>query len=67
VRFPVEPVVDEDAKVADQRRSTNLESPAAGNLQVNRRPESTDMIRVGSAGLECDEFCFIWVEAEAIA
>jgi len=39
VGFPVEFVIDEDAEIAYQRRSMNLESPAAGNPQVNRRPE----------------------------
>jgi len=64
--FPIELVVDEDAKVAYQQRSTNLKSPAAGNPQVNRWPESSDMFRVGPAGLECDEFRFVGVKAEAV-
>jgi len=61
VWFPVEFVINEDAEIANQRRSTNLESPAAGNPQVNRRLESSDMCGVGSTGLECDEFRFIGV------
>jgi len=35
VGLPVELVINEDAKVAHQRQSMNLESPAAGNPQVN--------------------------------
>jgi len=64
---PVEFVIDEDAEIAHQRRSTNLESPATGNPQVNRRPESSDKFRVGSTGLERNEFRFVRVEAEAVA
>jgi len=67
VGFPVELVVYEDAEVAYQQRSTNLKSPAAGNPQVNQQPESSNMFRVGSMWLECDEFRFVRVEAEAIA
>ena len=61
VGFPVELIIDEDAQVANQQRSTNLESPAARNSQVNRRPESSDMFRVGSTGLECNELRFVGV------
>jgi len=35
VWFPVELVVDEDAKVVHQRRSINLKNPTTGNPQVN--------------------------------
>ena len=65
--FPVEFVIYEDAEVAYQRQSTNLESPAAGNPQVNRQPEGSDTCRVGSTGLECDEFHFVRVKVEAVA
>jgi len=41
VGFPVKLVINEDAEVAYQQRSMNLESPATGNPQVNRRPEPT--------------------------
>jgi len=61
VGFPVKLVIDEDAEVVHQRRSTNLESPATGNLQVERWPESSDEIRVGVARLECDKFSFVRV------
>jgi len=61
VGFPVKFVIDEDAKIAYQRRSTDLESPATGNPQVNRRLESSDMFRVGPTGLECNEFRFVGI------
>jgi len=61
VWFPVKLVIDEDAKVAYQRRSTNLESPTARNPQVNRRPESSNMFRVGPMGLERNKFRFVGV------
>jgi len=67
VWFPIELVVDEDAEVAYYRRSMNLEGPATRNLQVNRRLEGSDKCGVGLTGLECDEFRFVWVEAEAVA
>jgi len=66
VGLPVELVVDEDPEVAYQRRSTNLKGPAARNWKVDQRPEGANMYRVGSTGLECDEFRFIRVEAEAV-
>ena len=65
--FPIELIVDEDAKVTNQRRTTNLKSPTAGNPQVDQWLEGSDSVRVGSTRLECDEFHFVRVEVEAIA
>ena len=64
--LPVKLVVNEDAKVTHQRQLTDLKTPAARDPQVNRWPEGTDKFRVSPTRLECYEFRFIGVKAEAV-
>ena len=65
--FPPKVLINENPEVADVRRPSNLQSPAAGNLEVQRRKSGANQVRAGETTLECNEFRLVGVDFQAIA